>query len=165
MLRHPAEVLGSRATHYGDREGAPEADAFAVKNLAGWVNALLITERQTRGRTRAFVKYDDLLADWRPTMTAAAADLGLGLDGLDAPHPVDDFIDPQLSRHRLTWDDVDVLPELADIAEEIWQGCERLAKGHGTDRVAEAALDDAGLRYAAMYRAAEQLVQDSTTAR
>lgn len=163
MLRHPAEVLGSRATHYGERAGLDES-AFAVKNLAGWVNALLITERQTRGGRRTFLRYDDLLADWRTAMATVSADLGLGLDVPATPHEVDDFIDPQLSRHRLTWEDVDVLPELAEVAEQVWQSCERLAGSQGADSEAERALDAAGGRYAAMYRAAQQLAQDSTSA-
>jgi hypothetical protein len=80
------------------------------------------------------------------------------------PHPVDEFIDPQLSRHRLTWDDVPVLPELAAVADQVWAACERLADAGGSDAEAEAAMDAAGERYAAMYRAAVQLAQDATTA-
>jgi hypothetical protein len=165
MLRHPAEVLGSRATHYGDRAALAE-DAFAVKNLAGWVNALLMTERQTRGMRRSFVRYDALLADWRAAMSRVAAELDLRLDVPPAgtEHEVDEFIDPQLSRHRLTWDDVRVLPELAAVAEQVWTALERLADAGGQDAEAEAALDEAGARYATMYRAAQQLAADSTTA-
>jgi hypothetical protein len=165
MLRHPAEVLGSRATHYGDRASLAE-DAFAVKNLAGWVNALLITERQTRGRRRSFLRYDDLLADWRTAMSRVSLELGLDLHVPPAgtPHDVDEFIDPQLSRHRLTWDDVRVLPELADVAEQVWAACERLADAGGSDVEAEATMDAAGEQYAVMYRAAQQLAADSTAA-
>ncbi len=165
MLRHPAEVLGSRATHYGDRASLAE-DAFAVKNLAGWVNALLITERQTRGRRRSFLRYDDLLADWRRAMSRVSSELGLDLDVPPAgtPHDVDEFIDPQLSRHRLTWDDVHVLPELADVAEQVWAACERLADAGGSDVEAEAAMDAAGERYAVMYRAAQHLAADTIAA-
>lgn len=165
MLRHPAEVLGSRATHYGARTDAAE-DAFAVKNLAGWVNALLMTEQQTRGRRRSFLRYDDLLADWRAAITRVSSelDLGLAIPAPEEPHEVDEFIDPQLSRHRLTWDDVRVLPELAAVADQVWAACERLADARGSDADAEAAMDAAGKRYAAMYTAAEQLAVDAVTA-
>ena len=165
MLRHPAEVLGSRATHYGARTDAAE-DAFAVKNLAGWINALLVTERHTRGRRRSFLRYDDLLADWRTAMARVSSELGLGIEPVPegTPHEVDEFIDPQLSRHRLTWDDVPVLPELAAVADQVWAACERLADAGGGDAEAEAAMDAAGERYAAMYRAAVHLAQDATTA-
>jgi hypothetical protein len=165
MLRHPAEVLGSRATHYGARTDAAE-DAFAVKNLAGWINALLVTERRTRGGRRSFLRYDDLLADWRTATARVSAELGLGIATVPEgeAHPVDEFIDPQLSRHRLTWDDVPVLPELTAVADQIWAACERLADAGGSDTEAEAAMDAAGDRYGAMYRAAVQLAQDATTA-
>ncbi len=165
MLRHPAEVLGSRATHYGARTDAAE-DAFAVKNLAGWINALLVTESRTRGRRRSFLRYDDLLADWRTATARVSAELGLGIATVPEgeAHPVDEFIDPQLSRHRLTWDDVRVLPELAAVADQVWAACERLADAGGSDAEAEAVMDEAGARYAAMYRAAQQLAADSTTA-
>jgi hypothetical protein len=165
MLRHPAEVLGSRATHYGARTDAAE-DAFAVKNLAGWINALLTTERSTRGRRRSFLRYDDLLSDWRTAMGRVSAELGLDIPVVPEgePHPVDEFIDPQLSRHRLTWDDVPVPPELTAVADQVWAACERLAGAGGSHAEAEASMDAAGERYAAMYRAAVQLAQDATTA-
>jgi hypothetical protein len=166
MLRHPAEVIGSRATHYAAGIEAMGETGFAVKNLAGWVNAMLITERKTRGARRCFLRYDDLLADWRTAMSAATSDLGIQLDlGTEASEAVDGFIDPQLSRHKITWSDVDVLPDLEAVASQVWQACERLADNHGADADAEADLDTARTRYAVMYLAAQQLSQDSTTAR
>ena len=99
-------------------------------------------------------------------MGRVSAELGLGIAAVPEgePHPVDEFIDPQLSRHRLTWDDVPVLPDLAAIADQVWAACERLADAGGSDAEAEAAMDAAGERYAGMYRAAVQLAQDATTA-
>ncbi len=168
MLRHPVEVVGSRATHYSAGIETMGERGFAVKNLAGWVNALLMTEQQTRGGPRAFVRYDDLLADWRTTMSRAGSDLGVELGdipGAGVAHPVDDFIDPQLSRHRLTWSDVDVPPDLAEVATAVWDSCERLADGHGSEPGAEADLDATRARYAEMYLAAQQLAHDSTEAK
>lgn len=168
MLRHPAEVLGSRATHYSAGIETMGETGFAVKNLAGWVNAMIMTERQTRGQRRAFVRYDDLLADWRTAMSTASTDLGIELDAdltSRDPHPVDTFIDPQLSRHKVTWSDVDMLSDLKEVATQVWQACERLANSHGADAEAEGQLDAAGARYAEMYRAAQQLSHDSTAAR
>ena len=165
MLRHPAEVIGSRATHYSAGVETMGEAGFAVKNLAGWVNAMLMTERQTRGGRRCFLRYDDLLADWRTAMTTVSSDLELDLDlGVPGAHPVDEFIDPQLSRHRLTWSDVDVLPDLKAVASQVWSACERLADTHGADPDAEADLDTARKRYAEMYLAAQQLSHDSVAA-
>jgi len=168
MLRHPAEVLGSRATHYSAGIETMGETGFAVKNLAGWVNAMIMTERQTRGRRRAFVRYDDLLADWRTAMSAASLDMGIELDAdltSSDPHPVDTFIDPDLSRHQVTWSDVEMLPDLQEVASQVWQACERLADQHGADAEAEDQMDLIAARYAEMYLAAQQLSHDSTAAR
>lgn len=167
MLRHPAEVLGSRATHYASAGATLGAEGFAVKNLASWINAITLAECSSRGGTRTFVRYDDLLGDWRTTMRAAAADLQIGLDpeSLVAPHPVDEFIDPDLSRHRLTFADLDLPAELECIAAAVWRACELLADGHGADTGAEAEVDAARARYAVMYLAAQRLTLDSTGAR
>jgi hypothetical protein len=167
MLRHPAEVLGSRATHYGARNQTMTAAEFAAKNLAGWVNAMLMTELQTRGRRRSFLRYEDLLADWRSATATMSKDLGVDL-GEDLastqPHPVDEFIDPGLSRHRLTWSDLEVLPDLAELATGVWRACEQIADAGGTDPEAEERLDAARERYSEMYLAARQLTVDHTQA-
>lgn len=166
MLRHPAEVIGSRATHYAAGIDALGERGFAVKNLAGWVNAMLLTEQQTRGRHRAFVRYDDLLSDWRTAMASASTAMDIDLDlGPAEENPVDEFIDPDLSRHHLGWADVDVPGALREVATDVWEACERLAEAKGSDPEAEASLDAAGQRYATMYLDAQQLTSDSTAAR
>lgn len=162
MLRHPAEVLGSRATHYYARSSWMGEAGFAVKNLAGWVNAMLNTALQTRERPRAFVRYDDLLSDWRTTLGRALPSLGVDASVPAGPHAVDDFIDPDLSRHRLGWADHDLPPELASLADRIWCTLDRLADGdHESVRPV---LDAARAEYAAMYLAAQRLAFDSTQA-
>ncbi len=166
MLRHPAEVVGSRATHYSSGVAALGERGFTARNLAGWVNAVLTIERQTRGRSRSFLRYDDLLSDWRSAMAGIATDLDLDLDmpGRTIPHPVDDFIDPALSRHRLGWDDVDAPPALSAVAQEVWAATSRLADTHGEDSEVQQRLDQAGAEYRRMYHDAEQLIYDSTAA-
>jgi hypothetical protein len=164
MLRHPAEVLGSRATHYGQEA---ETDAgFAVRTLAGWVNTMVTTERQTRGRRRSFLRYDDLLTDWRGAMATVARDLAVDLNvpPPGRPHPADEFVDPALSRHRLTWADVDVPAALEEVASLAWDGCVQLADNGGSDTKAEEMLDEAGRRYALAYDTARQLAHDHTVA-
>ncbi|MGN6129724.1 MAG: sulfotransferase family protein [Nocardioidaceae bacterium] len=168
MLRHPAEVVGSRATHYAAGTRALGERGFAVKNLAGWVNAALVTERQTRGRARGFVRYDDLLSDWRTVTAGLAHDLDVDLGAAPtsaAPHPVDSFIDPMLSRHRLAWEDVDVPTALAELAQQVWEACSGLADSHGEDPKEERRLDRAQEAYTRLYRDAQQLAHDFTAAR
>lgn len=164
MLRHPAEVLGSRATHYSAGIELMGEQGYAVRNLAGWVNAMLMTERQTRGWERRFVRYDDLLADWRAALAPSLA--GLGIDTPPEQHPVDEFVDPQLSRHPLTWSDVPVPSELQQVAEAVWSGCSRLADrpDQEGEQAAQELLDEARMTYDVMYLAARQLAHDATTA-
>ena len=157
MIRHPAEVLGSRLSHYAGRDPAIERGAYSIRNTAGWVNTMLVTERQTRGHARSFVRYDDLLGDWRTALAQASRDLDLDLlahapEGADGE--VDDFLDPDLSRHQLTWGDVAVPTGLREVAESVWQGLSGLADGR------EASLDGAGERYEVLYDEARHLVQD-----
>lgn len=164
MLRHPAEVLGSRATHY--RTGLEELgeEGYATRNLAGWVNAMLMAERGTRGLTRNFVRYDDLLTDWRGALTGPMTALGAPAPPSEA-HPVDEFIDPDLSRHRLTWADLSVPEDLRTVADDVWAGLSALAgavDGEDEQR-AQASLDDARTRYDALYEAARQLAHDAIT--
>ncbi len=59
MLRHPAEIVASARKSYG-------AWLTEASRAAAWLNVMLETEHATRGAQRAFVRYDDLLADWVP---------------------------------------------------------------------------------------------------
>lgn len=175
MLRHPAEVLGSRATHYTAGLEDLGEQGYAVRNLAGWVNAMLMAERGTRGLTRSFVRYEDLLADWRAALTGPLSDLGAAVDE-SAARAVDDFIDPDLSRHRLSWEDLPVPDDLRDVADEVWSGLVSLADGTdgaegnetgGSDRAADEhteIFDAARSRYDALYDFARALVHDAIAA-
>ena len=60
---------------------------------------------------RAFIRYDDLLADWRTALKQVSDQLDLALP-LDEDHGLDAFLDPGMRRSQLTWDDI-VLPGLA----------------------------------------------------
>lgn len=130
MLRHPVEVAKSRDTHYTptDRGEAFRRQRVSA-NIAGWCNACLVTEEVTRPDPRVFVRYPDLLADWRTAMTPVVERLGLAVatDLTDpAHHPIDDFVDSGLSRSESTWDSVDVSDTLRDVAEGVWEQMNRL---------------------------------------
>ena len=79
MLRHPAEILTSARKSYGDWQ----ADA---SRAAAWINVILETEHATRDARRAFVRYEDLLADWpaRAAPRRRAARLGPALAAVAA---------------------------------------------------------------------------------
>ena len=63
MLRHPAEIVASARKSYGTWQ-------TEASRAAAWLNVTLETERATRGARRAFVRYEDLLADWQAEIDA-----------------------------------------------------------------------------------------------
>lgn len=128
MLRHPAEVSASREKYYAKSAGESRR-GDDVARIAGWVNVALTSERITQGSPRAFVRYTDLVADWRRVLTRVGSTLDLTFDpGPEtSPHPVDDFIDPSLHRVQVDWDDVAIPVALRDLGERTWTGLTRLA--------------------------------------
>jgi ElaB/YqjD/DUF883 family membrane-anchored ribosome-binding protein len=128
------------------------------------VNSSLVSERETRGRRRAFVSYVDLLTDWRPVLAGLADDLGLTYDvdvaGGEASG-VDDFIDPDLRRHAVTWDDLEIPEGLRDLAQAVWDDLLVLQAGHGADGDASADLDLQSERYQELFRAAADISHDA----
>ncbi|MCW2781082.1 MAG: hypothetical protein JWR35_1531 [Marmoricola sp.] len=162
MLRHPAEVLGSRSTYYSGYRPHMDAWEFAVMNLCGWINGNLVVESQTRGRPRAFLLYDDLLDDWRPELRRVRDTFGLTFNDDLEPghrHAVDDFIDPGLRRHEPSWDGLDMPEDLVQIADGIFDACCRIAHGEDPDK-AEAELDTIGARYAELMRISQAIAWD-----
>ena len=168
MLRHPAEVLGSRSTYYRDYRPGMSDWQFSVMNLCGWVNGNLVVERQTRGEKRVVLRYNDLIADWRVCLARVrdTFDLSLG-DDLDPGHhhQVDDFIDPGLRRHEPSWEGWDLPPELVAIAQGVHDAMSRLADTGGHDAEAEAALDAAGARYEDLVRVSQAIAHDTALSR
>ena len=164
MLRHPAEVVGSRTTYYANPEDAEAQRSYATFNVARWVNSTLVSERETRGRRRAFVSYVDLLTDWRPVLAGLADDLGLTYDvdvaGGEASG-VDDFIDPDLRRHAVTWDDLEIPEDLRTLAQAVWDDLLVLQAGHGADADASADLDVQSERYQELFRTAADISHDA----
>lgn len=150
MLRHPAEVSASRQKYYKgpEQESARNDD---INRIAGWVNVALTAERVTQGSPRSFVRYTDLVADWRSVLARLGESLDLTYDpALDvSPHPVDDFIDPSLHRVQVDWDDVDIPPALRDLGERSWSSLVRLADGGGSAE-ATAEIDELRRDYAQM---------------
>ncbi|CAN5301536.1 hypothetical protein BH18ACT9_BH18ACT9_12560 [soil metagenome] len=158
MLRPPAEVVGSKRTHYNQRlDDAP--------GVAAWVNMMLNTELVTRGSPRVFMEYQDLLTDWKSAMqlVGKALDLPATVDPppevLDA---VDGFVDPGLRRVELTWDDLDLPERLHDIAHDSWALLRQLADQDSEET--RAALDEVKTRYDGYYLESESVVRSSVIA-
>ncbi len=68
MVRNPLEVAQSLRA----RDGFPQ-----VKSLLLWLGHILVAEHATRGRRRAFVRYEDLLGNPLGTTERLGRDLGL----------------------------------------------------------------------------------------
>lgn len=167
MLRHPAEVVGSKNTYYYRKESPERRRVGETSRVASWVNVAVFGELATRGRPRSLVRYTDLLTDWRKQVERVAEELDLGLrDGLpeDGVAAVEEFVDPDLHRVRVTWEDLEIPARLRDLAEEVWVQLDRLVDAGGHDPAAEAALDDARARYVQMYDDAFALASSSIDA-
>jgi hypothetical protein len=161
MLRHPAEILASAARSYGDWQ-------TPANRAAAWINVTLETERATRGRRRAFVRYEDLLDDWPREVSRMAELLDLPTltgGGLRERFPqVDDFVDPTLHRNRVRWDELDVPASVRDMAEELWRQLQPLADPGGDTAEVQRELDAVHASYAELYTEAEAISQSSVTA-
>jgi hypothetical protein len=165
MLRHPVEVARSRDTAYLTGKDAEHRRIREISNIAAWCNAAYATQRATRGAPRAFVRYDDLLADWRRAVTPLEQRLGIRLDPAlgDGHHPVDDFVDGSLNRSRAGWEETSVPTALRDVAEATWQAVNRLVDDP-EDAAAVAALEAGREEYVALHADAVALAADHTQA-
>ena len=165
MLRHPAEVVGSRTTYYAHPTDEARRRSYETFNVARWINGSLVSERETRGQSRAFVSYVDLLTDWRPVLVGLGDDLGLRYD-VDVAggekSAVDEFIDPGLRRHHVTWDDLEVPDSLRELADQVWTGLLELQAAHVSDEAASAHLDELAEQYRRLFSSSADIAHDAT---
>ncbi|WP_148611476.1 sulfotransferase family protein [Nocardioides rubriscoriae] len=164
MLRHPAQVVRSTDSAY--QTGRPDAvrRQRETTNVAAWVNTLLVTEQSTRGRVRTFVRYTDLVSDWRGALTVAMDHLGLDPGDLTAPHPIDDFLTPTLNRSGDGWDGLAVPAALRDLADRAWRAAGALAT-QPDDAAALATFDALRAEYDELHTLALGIAADTTEAR
>lgn len=160
MLRAPTEVIASKDTYYGSN--LPPAN-----RAAAWVNMMLHTELHTRDMPRAFIRYQDLLADWRSALDRVDGQLQIrATRSTDEGRlrKVDEFVDPSLRRVDRTWDELEVPAWLVDTAEATWHHLDRLAEPGGDQGEVRAALDELRAAYATRYAEAEAVAQSSVLA-
>ena len=160
MLRPVTEVVGSKQRYYTTKFGE-------VQRTAAWVNMMLHTERATRGSQREFVRYADMLRDWTIPVHRIGREFGIAaIEGATANEvrAVHDFIDPQLHRVQLTWDDIEVPTRLRDIAEETWQHLDKLADEGGDTSDIHDRLDELRAAYDELYDEAEAIASSSALA-
>lgn len=95
-VRHPGEVIESLARR-GQRQRYVHNSPALV--AAWWLKYTLLAERDTRGLPRAFVDYDNLLADWRREMKRVSLALGIDLSGSDDA-AIEEYLCPELRHHQ-----------------------------------------------------------------
>ena len=164
MLRHPAEVVGSRTTYYASSDDTRARSRYQTTSVARWVNSILVTERETRGDRRDFVLYADLLQDWRSVLVPMAARLDLRFTGdlaRDHHHPVDDFIEPSLRRHQASWEGLDIPVALRDLAEEVWRTARALTEQERDQPGVAARLDELSEAYVRLFGEATAISRDA----
>jgi hypothetical protein len=157
MLRYPAEVVASKDRWYGF--------TGVTALTAGWINTMLYTERATRGRSRAFVTYDDLLDDW--TGALGRIDARIALPPIhQAPTQslvrASGVIDAGLRRSTASWESLGVPSGLSGLADRVSKELVGLAeRDDPDDRDAAQALDRLRDEYRAFYGAAEAIAESS----
>ncbi|QZY30051.1 sulfotransferase family protein [Nocardioides coralli] len=163
MLRHPAEVVGSKDKYYKGLNAGETMRHAQTTRVASWLNVALFTEDGTREARRTFVLYNDLLDDWRAVVDRVVAELDLRSAEVspEAAAEVDDFVDPDLRRVRTSWSDIDCPDEVREMAQEVWDLLVVLARSGGHDAAAQARLDEIRARYVTLYTDAEALAQSS----
>jgi hypothetical protein len=157
MLRHPVEVVLSARTSYG----AWQSD---VSRAAAWLNQMLEIEHATRGRSRALVRYDELLADWGPAVRRAGALIALPeLAAIDASRhtAIDAFVDPGLHRNRAAWESLALPDALGELMHEAWDALQPLGLAGDEDRRAHERLDTVRAAYRRLYADAAQIAESS----
>ena len=166
MLRHPTEVVRSRDTAYLT-EQTRRASAGSARPPTSRRGSTRRSRPSatTRGHRRAFVPYADLIADWRAAMApggGAARDHATATP--TAPHPVDDFIDARLNRSQVTWDDLEVAPQLRDLAEPHLDRDGRARRAARTTRARSPSWRGMREEYVEMYEFAAAMALDEQTA-
>jgi glycosyltransferase involved in cell wall biosynthesis len=167
MLRHPAEVVGSKDHYYKAAKVGDTPRHAQTRGAAGWINVALHTEFSTRDARRTFVRYNDLLGDWRAVVDQVSRDLGLAAAAEvsdEVAAEVDAFVDPGLRRIRTDWSEVDCPDAVRDLAQETWEQLCLLADNGGFHAEAQRRLDECRERYEEMYGDAEALAQSSIDA-
>jgi len=165
MVRHPAEVVASRATYYAPDFDPDRAWRHRVRNLAAWVNLTTGVERHTRDLPRVVVRYEDLLADWRRVAVRVGEvfELRVALEADDeGAHPVDGFVDSSLRRHAPSRSG-DLPDSLLEIAEGVWSAMSDLA-GEGPADGTRDRLDTLRAAFAREMRVAAAVAYDVTAA-
>ncbi len=136
IMRHPAEVARSHEA----RGGHPEHET-----LLNWLHHMLEAENMTRTLPRTVLLYEDLLRDWRKTITRALRTAGIAPPRTleQASAEIDQFISPAMRHHCATAEGARIGPDhLAPLLDTSWRALRVLAE-QPQDSAAREALNNA----------------------
>jgi hypothetical protein len=136
MVRNPLEVAGSLQR----RDGWNEHRALLV-----WLRYLLSAERDTRDLPRCFVRYDDLVGDWRSTVGTISSRLGIAFPARRSAieTEIDRFVRQDLRHHQRPTAELVHRGDIPDCVKQAYD-CFRVAAETGIidaaalDRITEA---------------------------
>ena len=113
MVRNPIEVA----------ESLRARDQFPLeKSLLLWSSYMVALERDTRGRPRTFVSYDQLMGDWRAARRRIEQDRGVPLarDTAAAANEIDRFLERGLQHHLARVDELSTRPEIPEHVKTLY---------------------------------------------
>ena len=145
-VRNPLEVSASLARS----EGVDEQRGRLL-----WLQHVLCAERDTRGKPRTFVTYDQLLTDWRSVVERISGDLDLAFPrmGRRAEAEIDDFLTDTLRHHISPSEGIKVRADVGEWVRKAYAWTQRASKvSAGGKKLSAKALDS----IAAAFGAAEE---------
>jgi hypothetical protein len=125
---------------------------------------MLTTEHFTRGASRAFVRYDDLLSSWENQIMRVAEPLHATWMAEAVPDrraQIGAFVDPSLRRSQVGWDDVPVPDPLREMIDTVWEQLSGLTRPGGENDGAYDRLDASRDLYRRRYAEAEATAHSS----
>jgi hypothetical protein len=114
VVRNPLEVAESlRARDSFPRE----------KSLLLWSSYMIAVERDTRGKPRTFVSYDQLMNDWRSVRSRIERDTGVQFPRATATAAVeiDRFLNLDLRHHQASLDDLLSRDDVSDDVKTLYR--------------------------------------------
>ena len=121
-VRNPLEVSASLAR----AQGMDEQRARLL-----WLQHFLIAERDTRGLSRVFVTYAELVEDWRRVLGRVVDEFGIVLPRWSrrAEAEIDGFLSKQLRHHEIPDESVEVRADVAEWVRDAYGWAEKAARG------------------------------------
>lgn len=118
-IRHPFEV--AQSLHTRDRFGRARA-------LLIWLRHVLDAEFASRGVDRSFLRYTDLMADWRSEVSRLSRQLEMKWPrwSSEVETEIDDFLEPELRRQKSESTRADAEGVLATWVREVNRSLEQM---------------------------------------